>query len=114
MLATSRGQTMSDHGAKRSRFMDLCAKLWLRAGSLFEARPATLIGVTVGAIIFACALTYVLVKQETTQHQLDSVTSAFCNGQNPDTAKCRKLLDALLRNPTPAQAAHLRQIVKEK
>jgi len=102
-----------------TQFMDFCAKIWLWLGERFGARPVTIIGVTVGAIIFASALTYLLVQQNSTSQEVRRVTSAFCNGSDKfreNTAnqdRCNDLLRTLIKNPDEDNARQLRKIVSE-
>lgn len=87
--------------------------VWLKVGDFFKSRPMTIIGVVLGAMIFAGSLGVVLVRQETTNVKVKEIRNAFCNGENPNPQKCQKLFDALLKNPTPDQAKRLKEIVRQ-
>ena len=99
----------------KRRFLDSCATVWLYVGERFRARPATIVGIVVGAILLTTILTYTLVEQYSTNKQVDKVTAAFCNG--PDNVmnekRCQELLRALLRNPDRKNAKRLKEIVRD-
>lgn len=109
----SQGNPMPNPPIEKSPFMDVCARVWRWIGWKFQARPATVIGVVVGAIIFASACTYILVEQSNTEQAVKSIQTAFCNGRNPAPEKCRDLLDAILDNATSEQKVRLQEIVNE-
>lgn len=95
-------------------FLDSCANVWLYVGEKFRARPATIIGVVVGAVLLVTILTYTLVENYSTKKQVDQVTAAFCNGPDDriNEERCQDLLRALLRNPDQESAQRLKEIVK--
>ena len=100
--------------------MDRFAAIWLWLGQKFGVRPATVIGVTIGAILFATALTYILVQQNNTERDVREVTAAFCNGSDPQRTnpanqeRCNDLLRTLLKNPDPDNARRLREITENQ
>lgn len=97
--------------------IDVLTDTWEATGEWFRRRPVAIIGTLTGAMIFCVLIGYLFVNQNTNQADIRQVQSAFCNGSAPyDTQteiNCRHLLDQLLKNPTPAQAERLRDIVRE-
>lgn len=104
---------------ENSKTMDLLARIWERCGDWFGHRPIAVIGTLLGAIIFAGAMGFVIVRQNDQQTHIEQVQSAFCNERVDSVtsaqqeANCRDLLNRLLKNPTPEQARRLRQIIQE-
>jgi hypothetical protein len=97
--------------------MDRLAAAWLWVGERFRRRPIAVVGLILGAVIFASGITYVLIEQNNTENDIRKVQDVICNNSGPYTARvqknCHHLLDQLLKNPTPQQAKRLKQIIKE-
>lgn len=106
-----------DEEIKQSWFMDRLSIAWLWLGHTFGVRPATVIGIVLGALIFASGITYNLVKTDNNTKQLEQIQHSFCNGGAQYTpiveARCRDLLDQLLRNPAPEQIDRLKELVRD-
>jgi hypothetical protein len=100
------------------RLMDICARVWSYLGSVFGVRPATIISLLVGSILFAAGLTYTLVQQSESRRAIRQVQAAFCNGQdvNPSPRQiklCQDLLAQLLKNPRPVEVTRLKKLISE-
>lgn len=102
----------------RRGFMDYFATCWEALGRYFGHRPLQMIGLFVGAAVVIVALAFSSISTVHNSGRINKVQAAFCNGDakfnSTQKMNCRKLLDQLLKNPTPEQARRLREIVKEQ
>lgn len=98
--------------------MDRLANCWKWMSGVMRDRPVQLTLYAVGVVLLAIALTASLVKSHNNEVNIGAIKSVLCAqvpGQSPAdrTRDCQRLLDELLRNPTPEQARRLRQIIKD-
>lgn len=98
----------------KNRVLDRCGHKWEAMGKYMMHRSGTVIGLMLSLIVV------VVIAFSTRQNTTDinEIQGKFCNGNVAEkydrVENCQKLLDNLLRNPTPRQAIRLRQIVEEK
>jgi len=97
--------------------MEKLAAVWVWVGNHFKRRPVAVVGFVLGAVLFASAMGYLLIEQNSNANDIHKVQEVICNSSGPYTeqieANCRHLLDQLLKHPTPQQAERLKQIIKE-
>lgn len=98
-----------------SQLIDQFAKVRDAIANYFANRPMQIVGTLAGAALFIGILATSL--SASNRADLSEVRAAFCNGDvtynEAQRENCQKLLDQLLKNPTPDQARRLREIVKE-
>lgn len=98
--------------------MDWVAGIWAYVGTTFGVRPATVIGIMLGAVIFATALTYSLVEQNNQAEALGKLQNEVCNGQKPMTGRnaklCQDLFHQLVQNPRQQDIDHLRYLLNQQ
>jgi len=101
-----------------SNFMDKYSDKWETLGHYFGRRPIQVVGIIIGSVLVIGLLAYSSITSTRNTTELERVQAAFCNGDAPYNSaqqqNCRKLLDQLLKNPSPEQAKRLREIVKEQ
>lgn len=102
---------------KPDRLLDNGAKLWIRVRTVLAERPAQFIGYMLGSLALLFVGGYLLTTSYTNNNELDKIQRSFCKGDARYTQevekRCHRLLDQLLRNPTPTQTERLREIVKD-
>lgn len=98
--------------------MDKMGVVWLRLSGYFGGRPIQICGILAGALILIILLFYSAANTTKNTVTLRDIQNAFCNGDAEVYTKdqeenCQKLLEQLLKNPTPEQRDRLRELVKE-
>ena len=99
---------------EQHRLLDGFAPYWERIGAFMHRRPTFILAIIVSCVI----VTLAAITVATTAKEVDTVTSAFCNGQKKkfdqqQMRNCRALLDQLLKDPSPEQRERIKQIARE-
>jgi hypothetical protein len=109
---------MPDKEDDRHPVIERFARWWEVCGEWLKHRPAQ-----VGLIIVGLAATVLVLlavaASLSAKTDVGEVRENFCNGQNIapsseiQSKNCQKLLDKLLKNPTPAQRKRIQEIARE-
>jgi hypothetical protein len=91
-------------------------KAWNDLGQWMARRPMQMIGTILG-LVLTVILVYSALQTKTNEVDISNIQKVFCSAEDTpgpqQRENCQKLLDQLLKNPTPQQTARLREIVEE-